>query len=187
MKARGFNDLSDSEVNQLVNDACVELDSMYPWPYREKSVTGTPAPLAIPDLGRVWAVMDADRQVPLDRAAPDELMAFYGDLSAAGAPRYWYRATPDGVVQIATYPTSTATIGVEYQRTSPVLVLDADVPLCPVAWRAVIVDIAAASAYPDGETPPGLQARIDRRVGLMVSEQFADYGPSEVALDGVDS
>lgn len=182
---RGFTDLTTAQLGQLVNDACVELDSAFLWPYREASVTGV-APVAIADLGTVDEVIDGTTNCALDRANWDELVRAVGDVSLAGTPLYWYLAAPAGSTTIGTFPTGTGQVEVQYWRTTPVLTADSDEPLCPVAWRGLLVDIAAGAAYPDGETPPGLQARIDRRLGLMVNALMADYGRSEVMLDGVD-
>ena len=180
--ARGFDDLTDAQLGQLVNDAVAELDSMVPWPYREASSTGA-APLTITDLGEIDVVLAlANSSFPLERATRSELSGMYGDLTTGGTPVWWYLSGS----AVAVYPASTGQITVRYWKTTPTLSGGSDTPLAPARWHNVYVDIAAGAGYPDGETPPGLQARIDRRVGVMINALMPDSGPTFVGADGVD-
>lgn len=50
LAGRGFSDLSDTRQSRYFNGARAELERMYLWPWREKSVAGM-APVTVTDLG----------------------------------------------------------------------------------------------------------------------------------------
>lgn len=166
---RGFSYLSDARLGNFINWARAELDDTDLWPYREAGVTGT-APLAISDLDTIEAVENTTQSVELLPAAWRDLLAFYGDLTTSGAPLYYYLAEPAGVLEVATYPTNSDTIGVQYWRVTPDLSAGTDIPLAPTRFHKTIVDIAVRLAYRDADNhqaAEALQAEIDRDVMRM--------------------
>lgn len=173
--ARGFDFLTPTRANQILEWARAELDSLYLWPYREESAVGT-APLAISDLGTVEAVINADTGCELLPAEYRDLIAAFGDLSTPGEPVYWYRAEPTaGQPEIATYPTSTANIGVQYWQITPAFDDDADEPLAPARYHDIVLELAVQRAYRDSDShqfAEALQTHIDRRVARMVDDLF---------------
>lgn len=159
----------------MINIAYLQLCGMYQWPFLEESAVGT-APLQITDLGTVEAVIvtsDSNREL-----VPAEwrwLVATYGDLSVDGTPEYYYVANPSGTLQVATYPESTETIGVQYFEI-PAELTGTDTPVVPARYHDIVVDLAVCMAYRDSDNhgaAEALQAHVDRRVGQMVAEQFS--------------
>lgn len=188
--ARGFDFLGD-RAGQFINWARAELDDAYLWPYREASVQGTPAPLVVADLGVVEAVVNVTLNVPLLAYNYRQLLDDYGDLSIAGSPCFWYKATPSGVPEIATYPTSTDTIGVQYWKVTPDLVDDSDTPDSPSRFHGLIVDMAVRRAYRDsdnGAAAADLNAQIDADLRKMVTALMFDSTDATVFVpaEGVD-
>lgn len=172
--ARGFDYLSSTRQGYLVNWAYLELCGLHQWPFLEESATGV-APLAISDLGTIETVIDADRDVELLPVEYRDLVAAYGDLSVTGTAEFYYVANPSGTLQVATYPVSTATIGVQYWEV-PAELTGTDTPVVPARFHDVIVDLAVCRAYRDNDNHAGaeaLQAHVDRRVLQMVNQQFA--------------
>lgn len=172
LAARGFDYLSDTRLGRYINFACVEVDEPEDgmlWPYREASVTGVP-PIAIADLGVVEMVTNATTNCPITPADYRTLVERHGDLSTAGTPCHWYTGTPAGVQELATYPVSTASINVQYYRVPPTLVSDGDIPLAPVRFHNVYVDVAVRMAYRDSDNHQEaalLQAEIDKTLNRM--------------------
>lgn len=172
--ARGFDYLDTTRQGYLINFAYLELCGLYHWPFLEESATGT-APLAISDLGTIEAVINADTDEELHPAEYRDLIAQYGDLAADGTPVFYYIANPSGTLQVATYPESTATIGVQYWEVPPELT-GTDTPLVPDRFHDLIVDLAVIRAYRDSDNhaaAEALQAHVDRRVLQMVNSLFA--------------
>jgi hypothetical protein len=181
LQARGFSYLSDTRAGQYINWARSQLDDMYLWPYRETSVTGTSA-LSISDLGTIEAVLNTTQQVPLQPADYRSLLEWHGDLSVSGDPVYYYVAWPSGTPTVATYPSNSDTIGVQYYKVTADLT-GTDDPAAPTRFHGLIVDLAAAKAYRDSDNfqaAEALQADINRQVAVMVDALFDQtiQGPS---------
>lgn len=167
---RGFDALSVARRAQIINDAVAELDEQANWPYREASTTGL-APLPVADLGIIERVVNISQ--PLQLLEPvqySQLVQEYGDLSIAGIPSCYYVAWPAGTPVVATYPTSTNTIGVQYWKVTAQLSSDADVPAAPVRFHQIYMLIAqrmAESERGNLSVAQGLQNEIDIATGRM--------------------
>lgn len=187
--AAGFARLTDTQLGVFVNRAMHELEDMEPWGYREASVTGT-APLAIADLGEVDLVFDTrSPNVPLEKRSYRELVSDFGDVSltGGGSPWFWYRATPGGVPTVATYPVTTATIGVQYYAVSADLSSGSDVPGVPARWHGLVALIAKRMAHAekgDRLTAESIQVEVDRWVQRMRTSELADDAPAGVIFTG---
>lgn len=171
LAARGFDHLTDTRLGQYVNWARGELDDMFRWPYREKSVTGV-APLTVADLGVIEAVTNETQHYTLRPYPFGGLLEDFGDLSLTGTPSFYYVAWPSGVPVVATYPASTQTIGVQYWQVPPDLGAGSDTPLAPRRFHGLLVDLAVRRAYRDRdnhEAAETLQKEIDRQVQVMVA------------------
>lgn len=171
LEARGFTHLSVTRRKQIVNDAVAELDEMFPWPYREASGEGT-APLTVADLGAIEQVTNETDQYVLEPRTFQWLSDMYGDLSTSGNPSFYYVAWPSGSPVVATYPSNSDTIGVQYWRTSPTLSADGDEPLAPARFHQAYLLIAqrmAESERGNLAVAQGLQGEIDRMVARMVN------------------
>lgn len=168
LAARGFDYLSDTRLGQYINWARAELDDTELWPYREESATGT-APLSISDLGTIEAVIDTTTSLPLEAWDYRDLLHSYGDLSVDGSPQFYYLANPSGTPEVATYPESSNTIGVQYWEVTPDLT-GTDTPLAPSRFHKIIVDMAARECYRDADNhqaAEALQVQIDRDLWRM--------------------
>lgn len=142
----GYRFLSDTRVNRFINQARQEVDRSQLWGYLEKSVTGV-SPLAITDLGTVEAVFNTTQSsYRLSKVDWQTLSDLYGDLSTSGSPSYYYIATPAGVPEVATYPSNSNVIGVQYWRVTADLSADSDEPAAPDDFHGLICDIATAIA-----------------------------------------
>jgi len=170
LEARGFSHLLLARRKQIINDAVAELDEQQPWPYRENAAVGA-APLTIADLGTIEMVTDTTLDVPITPATYQWLSENFGDLSITGNPVYYYVAWPSGSPVVATYPTNSNTIGVQYWKISPTLSADADTPLAPSRFHSIYLLIAqrmAESERGNLNVAQGLQQEIDRMVARMV-------------------
>lgn len=176
---RGFSMMSDTRLGYLINRAAQQVDMSYLWPYREAAVTGT-APVTVTDLGRVQAVLDTTHNAVLEQADWTDLLAMFGeDLSTTGSPWYWYVAWPAGVPEVATYPVSTATIGVQYWKVTADMSAASDTPASPARFHMLLVDIAERLASREVGRPENVtvtQSEIDRAIGLMATELLSDQG-----------
>jgi hypothetical protein len=178
---RGFHSLTDARQGFMINRARADLDGMYCWPYREASVTGSPPPLVITDLGDVQAVVDMTTGLPLQHVDYATLLESYGDLSIPGTPAYWYRGTPAGIPEIATYPVSTGIVGVQYWRVTPDLT-GTQVPAAPSRFHGLIVDMAVRRAYQDndahgdaGQLGASIQADLAAMVNALLLQDQVMY------------
>lgn len=180
LAARGFDPVTDARRGQMINRARSELDELARWPYREASATGTGSPLIIADLGEVEAVIDMRTKQPLQHVDYQMLLGIYGDLSITGTPECWYRATPAGIPEVATYPVSTGQIGVQYWRITPDLVNPGDEPAAPERYHGLIVDMAVRRAYQDNDDHANagfLAQSIAQDVALMTRALLSQNEP----------
>lgn len=171
---RIFGDLDDTAADLIINQAVQEVDSAYPWPYREASVTGV-APLAIPDLGEIESVTSETNHRPLEPTTYGALLDAYGDLTTSGDAWSYYIAWPAGVPTVATYPSDSDSIGVQYYKTSPTLSADSDQPIAPDRFHFTYVATACRIAAADAEGNSGFwQAEADRGLQTMVNSLLPD-------------
>lgn len=182
--ARGFDSLSTTRQGYLINNARAELDRMFLWPWREKSESG-PAPLSIADLGTIEAVTNTSvaGSPRLQRADYRTLLDSYGDLSTSAAPEFYYVAWPSGTPEVATFPTNSDDIGVQYWRVTPDLT-GVEEPASPDQAHYLIVDLAVRRAYRDNDehdNAAALQPEIDNAV-----QQLLEQYPPGIA-DGPDA
>lgn len=169
LQARGFSDLTDARAGVYINNARAELDRMYLWPWRETSITGT-APISIADLAVIEAVTNETLDYRLPAVQFRDALDMWGDLSITGTPSVYYTASPLGVPAVATYPTGTDTIGVQYWKVTVDLTGTQD-PASPSEAHYLIVDMAVQRAYRDKhnhEAANALQAEIDRQLDALL-------------------
>lgn len=168
--ARGFDGLTDTRAGVYVNAARAELDRMFLWPWREKSVTGT-SPISISDLGTIEAVVNTSQSsVPLSRADYRSLLDLYSDLTTSGTPCFYYVAWPSGTPEVVTYPSNSNTIGVQYWRVTPDLT-GSQTPASPSECHYTIIDIAVRRAYRDNDdhqAAAALQPEIDNAINQFL-------------------
>jgi hypothetical protein len=173
LAARGFSDLSDARLGIIINQARRKLDRMYLWPWRESFITGE-APLLIGDLGIIEAVTNETRQETLDPAQYRWLTKVEGaNLDESGVPSYYYVGWPDGNIVLATYPTSTDTIGVQYWKVTSDLAEDDDVTVTPEEVDDVVLDIANQRAYRDRHNHAEareMQVEIDDAIDTLLQQ-----------------
>jgi hypothetical protein len=172
LAARGFSHLDDDRLGLLINRARARLDGMYTWPYREDSAEGT-APLSLPTLGIVEIVSNESQGYPLEELGYVDLASAGADLAQTGSPTYWYRLSAAGDPVIATYPTSSDTIGVQFWKITDELEADAETPAAPSRYHLLIVDLAQQAAERDRgnhQNAQALQPEIDRQVTEMVED-----------------
>lgn len=181
---RGFTMLDDTRRGVFVNRACARLDNMYRWPYREKSGTGT-SPVTVTDLGQIEAVTNETENYVIEESSYIDLVRWFGDLSITGKPFYWYRAFVNGDPVIATYPSNTDSIGVQYWKTPPILT-GTDTPLAPTRFHYLYVDLAVQMAYRDMDNhaeAEGLWAEINRQILEMIEDLLPQQGPNSQQLN----
>ncbi len=148
LAARGFDYLSSTRLTDFLNYAyTVDVSEADAWPFLETSTTGT-SPVTVSDLRTIESVIDTTNQVklrPMDRRHVTDLDV---DLTRTGTPEFYYVTTGNVV---ATYPVGTGTLSIRYWKTPTALSADADEPLLPTRFRALIVDAAEVRAYTDDD------------------------------------
>lgn len=170
---RGFSEFTDTRRGRLINAARAELDRLKLWPWREKSVTGT-SPVTVTDLGRIEAVLDTtNNNLRLTLVDFNTLTQHYGDVGADGTPWAYYTARPAGDPVVATYPSNSNTIGVQYWKVTPDLVDDSDEPASPDEAHYTIVDLAVRRASKDADR----RAQAQQEVNLAVAQLEVQYPP----------
>src|SRR3954468_21908094 len=86
---RGFDYLSAPRVYLMLNTAKDNFEDVWRWPWLE-AVTAGPPPLTLADLKLVLMVknvMTADELLGLTMS---QVMQDFTNVTAAGAPRYWW-------------------------------------------------------------------------------------------------
>lgn len=172
---RGFSDLSDSRRGYYINAARAELDRMHLWPWREASGTGT-APLTVSDLGVIEAVTNETQDYALTRREYRDLVNQYGDISTSGTPSFYYVGWPSGAPVVATYPTSSDTIGVQYWKVTADLADPSDEPDSPDDAHYLIVDLAVRRAYRDVDNHEGADA-VQEEIDRQLNDLLVQYPP----------
>jgi hypothetical protein len=134
----------------------------------------------VTDLGQIEAVTNETQQYPLELVSYDDLLGWYGDLTTAGDPVYAYRAYVDSIPVVATYPTNSDTIGVQYWKI-PTELSGVLVPIVPARYQLLIVEIASVMAERERgnhDAANALQVEVDRQVSEMVQELLPQQEPA---------
>lgn len=139
--AQGFDFLSSSRANQIINDAYQELCNAEFWPFLETSASGA-APLTISDLRSVDSVIDTVQHKELEYSTKRDLRRRFVDLTTTGAPGFYYI---DAGSIVRTYPVG-GTLTVDYVKVPAELDDDADEPVVPERYHRLILDIAVRIA-----------------------------------------
>lgn len=145
VQARGFSHVPPALIDRWINDAYQDVNDRFPWPFLFASASGT-SPLTIADLAHVLMVTDTTNSAPLKYADIRDLLEGDPKLISTGASEVWY-LVGGATVQIATYPTSTATYTVRYIKVPTDLTADADIPLAPVRFHDIYIEMACARCY----------------------------------------
>jgi hypothetical protein len=142
---RGFDYLSASRQNLMLNRALVDFEDAYDWPWLRKTATGA-APLTIADLKHVRKVQDSTGQeyMGLDESADV-------DLTETGTPGGWWIDDTSGSPVVTAYPVGAVTFTVYYVASSAPLSSDTASPLIPSAYHPLWVDFAVIRAYQDSD------------------------------------
>jgi hypothetical protein len=170
--ARGFDELTPTRLNEVLNLAKNQFEDGYPFPWLETTATG-PAPLTIADLKDVLYVVDTTNQNEL-RGVPAQHIIAEQDpiIGDTGAPALWWL---DGTTSLKTWPVqASAQLSVRYVKESPELSLDADTPLIPVRYHSTWVDLAAVRAYLDSDNIDAA-AQLSAIVGQDLARIIARY------------
>jgi hypothetical protein len=178
---RGLSDLTDTRRGFYINAARAELDSLYLWPWRETSVTGT-APVTVSDLAVIEAVTNETQDYQLEVAQWRDLQRDYGDVSTSGSPTFYYTSRPSGDPVVGTYPTNSDTIGIQYWKVTPD-VTGVEEPASPDEAHLLIVDIAQQRALGrevgNWEGANAMQPEIDRQVDRLLSQYPPGVGDGQ--------
>ena len=165
LSGRGFDYLSASRQNLMLNDALTEIEDYWEWPWLRKTVTGD-APLQISDLKTVLKVTDANG---------NEITGIsdYDDFSPiqTGTPTNWWIDDTGGTPTLAMYPTGSATLTVRYERDHTELTDSGDTPDIPSRYNRVWLDLAVALAYEDSDNfaaAAQIRARAVQRLNQLV-------------------
>jgi hypothetical protein len=167
---RGFAHLTAARRGQIVNDAVTELEEQAFWPFREDSAQGA-APLAVPLLGTIEAVVNESQGYVLEPRSYQWLLDHTSDLTEGGPGQFFYVSWPSGIPVVNTWPDNGDTIGVQFWAESTELSADGDVPLTPERWHSTILMIAQRMAENERgnlQVAQGLQVEIDRQVNRMM-------------------
>ncbi len=139
---KGFQYLTDTETDTLLNESYLEICDLEDWPFLQATASGT-APLTITDLRRVLSVQNPGTFQPLTLTSRDDLVQRGLDIALTGSPcEYWL----DGLTIVATWPVG-GTISVRYVKTPAELSVTSPTPLIPDRFHDIIVTLAAVKAY----------------------------------------
>jgi hypothetical protein len=112
VKARGYDYVPDSRINQWLNWALLEICRYMPWPFLETSVTGA-SPLTITDLGSILSVVGSLSDVPLQAVDRRQVLISDDDLNETGNPAFFWL---EGNTLNVWPGSSTDTVTVQYIR-----------------------------------------------------------------------
>lgn len=177
---RGFTYLNDTRRGYFINRAIARLDTMFRWPYRYSTATGT-MPITITDMGQVDFVVDSTGQYPLCEASRKDIINWYGDVSLTGTPIYWYRTPSAGTESsiVNAFPVSTSDqFEVRYWIKSTDLSSPTDEPLAPDRYHLLYVDLAVQLAYRDSDnhaSAESLWVEINRQIGEMIEDLLPQH------------
>lgn len=165
LRASGYDFLTDSECDLILNECYLEICDMEDWPFLEADASGA-APLTVADLRKVQSVVDSTTGCRLGFVTRDELANRSIDLTYAGSPRYYYI---DGGDTITTWPVG-GTLAVRYWKTPVAMAAVGDEPVIPGRFRDLIVTCAARQAAMDQSADSDVQAltvEYQRRLDVM--------------------
>lgn len=191
LSSRGFDYLSTSRLNIMLNNAKNTLEDSFAWPWLETTTTGL-APLTISDLKYVLYVVDTTNMLELTGVDARDVALRDTIVTTAGAPDAWWL---DGETTLKTYPTSsTASLSVRYVKYSPELVADSDTPLIPVRYHPLWVDFAVVEAYQDSDNQSAAYAlmgfietyRLPQMIEVYASRNRANSGYAQVRSGSFD-
>ena len=170
LESRGYARFTDARLEIWLNTAKNRFeDYQFDWPWLKATTTGT-SPITISDLRRVRTVYDATNRRPLNGMEAEDVTDFFDtNLALAGPAMYWY-LTSETV--LATYPVSTATMSVRYQKFSAELT-GTDTPLIPARYHQTWVDLAEVDALrygvKDRDSANSMEAEVFRRIEEIAS------------------
>jgi hypothetical protein len=165
---RGFDYLSTSRVNLMLNTAKDNFEDIWQWPWLDILTTG-PTPLTIADLKLVMMVKNAASSGELLGLDMRQAMQDDTDLAAAGTPQYWWL---EGATILHAWPGDGASVLVHYLADSPPLVLPTDTPLIPARYHPLWIDLAVCEAYKDSDNfsaAQQLRADVYARMGDVIA------------------
>jgi hypothetical protein len=168
LSSRGFSHMDDDRLGIYINRAIQRLDLAHLWPYREDSATGV-APLSIPSLGQVEAVSNETVGYLLEYAGYQDLVESGCDLAETGSPT------------VATWPTNSDTIGVQFWKVTDNLSAAGDSPDTRFRYHMLIVDIAQQACERDRgniQAYQSFQPDIDRQINEMVEDLLPQQAPA---------
>jgi hypothetical protein len=158
LEARGYSRFTDARLGAFLNTAKNRFEDYgFDWPWLKATTTGT-SPITISDLRRVRVVYDTTNQRSLDPVEAEDIIDFADTNLALAGPAFQWYLTSETV--LATFPVSTVTLSVRYQKFSPELSGDSDTPLIPVRYHQTWVDLAM-QAHPVNEDSLVTGASVD--------------------------
>jgi hypothetical protein len=170
VKDRGFDYLSSSRLDLMLNTAKDEFEDWWQWPWLEVQSTG-PTPLLVPDLKLVLMVKNPSTHDELLGLDLRQANLGVTDLRAAGTPEYWWI---EGDQTMHVYPGDGAVIDLNYVADSPPLVDATDTPLIPARYHNLWIDLAVCEAYKDSDNfPAARELRGD--VGIRLQDVITRY------------
>jgi len=141
--ARGFDYLTTSRANLMLNRGLVDFEDFYPWSWLRKTATGA-APLTISDLKYIRKVQDSTGQEYFGLDNSEDV-----DLTQTGTATSWWIDDTSGTPVLTAWPVGSVTFRVDYVKTSTLLTADSDTPSIPAAYHGLWVDLAQVYAYRD--------------------------------------
>jgi hypothetical protein len=178
LAARGFT-ISTARAGVLVNRAYQRLVGLHRWPFREASGEGT-APSTSRTSGRSRRSRTRRSSTRSSLSPTTTCWAGTGTSRPPAPPLYAYRAYVDSIPVVATYPTNTDTIGVQYWKI-PTDLSGVQVPIVPARYQLLIVEIASVMAERERgnhDAANALQVEVDRQVAEMVDELLPQQEPA---------
>lgn len=166
LAARGFDYLSAGRMTTMLNNARNAFEDAWPFPWLEQTITGAP-PLSLPDLKYVRMVKHVASDCELLGLDFRQVAQDGTDLDLPGMPEYWWLQA--SIMHV--WPVATDAIEVFYTRESPELSDALDVPLIPVRYHPVWIDLAVIQAYKDSDnfTAAGaLQGDVNQRMYQVI-------------------
>ena len=181
MKAHGFTDMLDSDMEAIINDAYFDVCSRDTWPFLEATATvnlaqGTSIVPTPADFGSVIAVSLDSASIPLVPVRLDDITKrFTGMLTSTGLPMYYYFIGD----QMNVYPVPDAVYSTTFRYLRIPTRLDttnpgtSDIPLLPDRHRRVILLGALVSANAmedDTDLAAWFQGQYEHRLQLMTQD-----------------
>lgn len=185
LRNKGFQYLTDTECDTLLNEAYLEICDLADWPFLHATTSG-PAPLTITDLGRVLSVQDTGSLRPLRFTTREQIVGCGRNPALAGTPcEYWL----DGLTVVATWPVG-GTVSVRYVKMPDPLSSTNLTPVIPSRFHDLIVTLAAVKAYgddsdlADAQNAVGEYTRRIEQMGTALLDQSADTTYVQVGESG---